>query len=178
MALDPNAMADFVITEMRKEGSSSPIIFELMGHAMAQYLCDNTEVLFSWSGVLPSNPYPPDPVVSYITTDVQGDFSFTHSLTNDPVSAAAHLAEQFRQQCGSFTVGPDAAWMVPLTTFNKHSPPVLIPTGSNDQLISMRLLCTWILTMYKTYINPTPLLGSHGAFLAPPGVGAVMQSIY
>jgi hypothetical protein len=30
----------------------------------------------------------------------------------------------------------------------------------------------------KTYINPAQLMGSHGAFFAPPGGGAVMQKIF
>ena len=177
MALDPFAMADFVIAEMRP-GESSPIIMKLMGHAMAKYLCDNTEILFSWSGMLPSHPFTPDPVVSYVTTDIVGDFNFVHSKTNDPMAAAAHLAEQVRKECGILSIGPQAGWAVPRTILNNHSPPPIVPTGSNDQLISMRRICTWIITMYKTYINPAPLMGSHGPFLAPPGVGAIMQSIF
>lgn len=177
MALDPISMADYVIGEMR-HGASSQGIMEKMGHAMAKYLCGNTEVLFSWSGKLPSDPYPPDPVISYVTADVQGDFNFKHTMTNNPDSSAQNIARQIQKECGNLTVGPKEGWNVPRITLNNHSPPPIQPTKSNDQLVSMRKLCTWIITMYKTYINPSPLMGSHGAYLAPPGSGAVMQSIF
>jgi hypothetical protein len=177
MALDVHDMADFIIAEMRKGGSSQNIM-EMMGHAMAKYLCDNTEVLFSWSGNLPYDPYSPDPVTSYITRDVQGDFNLVHTKTNNPEAATRHLAKQIQKECGNFTIGPKDGWSVPRIKFNNHSPPPIVPTKSNDQRIAMRKLCTWVLTMYKTYINPSPLMGSHGQFTAPPGAGAIMQSIY
>jgi hypothetical protein len=170
-------MADFIIGEMRR-GSSSQNIMEMMGHAMAKYLRDNTEVLFSWSGKLPSDPYPPDPETSYETADVQGDFYLVHTKTNNPQAAAGHLARQIQKECGNLTVGPKEGWKVPRIALNNHSPPPIQPTKSNDQLVSMRKLCAWIIAMYKTYINPAPLVGSHGSFTAPPGSGAVMQSIY
>jgi hypothetical protein len=177
MALDPTAMADFIIGEMR-HGASSRNIMELMGHAMAKYLCEHTEVVFSWSGNLPYDPYSPDPVTSYITTDVRGDFHLVHTKTNNPWAATAHLARQIQKGCGTFTVGPKDGWEVPRITLNNHSPPPIVPTRSNDQRLSMRKLCTWIITKYKTYINPSALMGVHGAFLAPPGSGAVMQRIF
>jgi hypothetical protein len=177
MALDPSEMASFIIGEMR-HGASSQRIMEMMGHAMAKYLCSHTEVLFSWSGKLPADPYTPDPVASYITMDVQGDFFLVHTKTNNPYAAARHLALQIQKECGKLTIGPKEGWDVPRIKFNNHSPPPIAPTRSNDQVISMRRLCTWILNMYKTYINPTPLMGSHGSFFAPPGSGAVMQKIF
>jgi hypothetical protein len=177
MALDANDMADFIIAEMRKGGSSQNIM-EMMGHAMAKYLCDNTEVLFSWSGNLPYDPYSPDPVTSYSTTDVRGDFNLVHTKTNNPEAAASHLAKQIQKECGNLTVGPKDGWSVPRIALNNHSPPPIEPTKSNDQRIAMRKLCTWVLTMYKTYINSSPLMGSHGQFTAPAGTGAVMQSIF
>jgi hypothetical protein len=170
-------MADFVIGEMR-HGASSQNIMEMMGHAMAKYLCANTEVLFSWSGNLPYDPYSADPITSYITTDVQGDFNLVHTKTNNPYASAIHLAKQIQKECGNLTVGPKEGWEVSRIKLNNHSPPPIAPTKSNDQLISMRKLCTWIITMYKTYINASPLMGSHRLFTAPPGSGAVMQSIF
>jgi hypothetical protein len=177
MALDPIAMADFIISEMR-HGASSQNIMELMGHAMAKYLCEHTEVLFSWSGKLPADPYTPDPVTSYVTADVQGDFHLVHTRTNNPWTGTAHLAKQIQKECGNLTVGPKDGWDVPRITLNNHSPPPIVPTWSNDQFVSMRKLCTWVITMYKTYINPSPLLGMHKTFFAPPGSGAVMQRIF
>jgi hypothetical protein len=177
MALDPTAMANFIIAEMR-HGASSQNIMEMMGHAMAKYLCANTEVLFSWSGKLPSDPYPSDPVTSYITMDVQGDFYLVHTKTNNPWAATAHLAKQIQKECGNLTVGPKEGWKVPRIKLNNHSPPPIVPTRSNNQLTSMIRLCTWVITKYKTYINPSPLMGNHISFTAPPGSGAVMQSIF
>jgi hypothetical protein len=177
MALDSIAMAGFVIGEMRR-GASSQGIMEIMGHAMAEYLCNNTEVLFSWSGKIPSDPYPADPAVSYVTADVRGDFNLGCAMTNNPEAAAQNLARQIQKECGNLTIGPKEGWNVPRIALNNHSPPPIAPTKSNDQLVSMRKLCAWILNMYKTYINPSPLTGFHGAYFAPPGTGAVMKSIF
>ena len=174
MALDHTAMADFIIAEMRNGGSSQSIM-ALMGHAMAKYLCDNTEVEFSWNGRSGTST---DPVTSYITTDVQGDFSFVHTRTNNPHRACAHLAEQIRSECGKLTIGPASGWTLPRITLNNHTPPPIVPTRSNDQRTSMLRICNWVITMYKTYINPTPLMGTHRGFSAPSGAGAIMRRIF
>jgi hypothetical protein len=177
VALVANDMADFVIAEMRN-GASSQNIMDMMGHAMAKYLRENTEVTFSWSGINPiPESKPPDPVTQYKTTDVTGDMNLVHTKTNDPDAASLNLALQIQKECANFTVGPASGWGVPRIVLNNHSPPPIAPTKTNDQLESMRKLCNWVITMYKTYINPTPLMGSHGVFLAPPGGGAVMTKI-
>ena len=175
MALDHIAMADYVITQMRS-GASSQSILAKMGHAMAEYLCANTEVQFSWSGInsAPSS----DPVTSYITTDVIGDIFLEHPKTNNTGKCHSHIAKQIQRDCGKFTVGPAPGWSVPRINLNNHSPPPLGPTKSNDQIISMRKMCNWVITMYKTYINPTALMGSHGSYTAPSGSGAVMTKIF
>jgi len=174
MALDHVAMAHFIIAKMR-EGNSGQTIMALMGHAMAEYLCANTEVEFSWSGIAGLSS---DPVTSYITKDVKGDFDFVHTRTNKPFPACAHLAEQFRKECGNLTIGPASGWSVPRIVFNNHTPPPIVPTRTNKQLDSMIKICNWVITMYKTYINATPLMGSHGGYSAPSGEGAIMKRIF
>jgi hypothetical protein len=175
MALDHIAMADEVIAAMR-HGASSKSILAIMGHTMAKYLRENTEVLFSWSGInsAPSS----DPVTSYVTTDVIGDIFLEHPKVNETQLCHSHIAKQIQRDCGTFTIGPAPGWSVPRINLNNHSPPPLGPTKSNDQLISMRKMCNWVITMYKTYINGTPLMGSHGGYLAPSGAGAIMQAIF
>jgi hypothetical protein len=174
MALNHVAMADYIIAKMR-QGDSSKTIMGLMGHAMAEYLCANTEVRFSWHGMA---GLASDPVTQYVTTDVVGDINLVHTRTNKPFPACAHLAEQIRKECANFTIGPAPTWNVPRITFNNHSPPPIVPTRTNKQLNSMRKLCNWVITMYKTYINSTPLMGTHLAFSAPSGAGAIMVEIF
>ena len=174
MALDHIAMADEVIAAMRN-GSSSQSILAIMGHTMAKYLRENTEVRFSWSGVSGNST---DPVTSYVTTDVKGDIFLVHPKRNNTDNAHSYIAKQIQRDCGKFTVGPAPGWSVPRIALNNHSPPPLGPTKSNNQVISMRKMCNWIITMYKKYINTTPLMGAHGGYAAPPGAGAIMQAIF
>jgi len=165
-------MADFIMEEMDREGGT----MEVMGRAMARYLRENTTVIFSWSGLSPEGL--PDPWVSFQSADVQGDFSFAPTGTNDPQAAMRDFAEQVRRGCAGFTVGPPDGFSLPRISLNAHAPPQLEPAGAGGRAESFRFLCARILAAYKTYINPAPLAGSRGQFASPPGAGAAMQGIF
>jgi hypothetical protein len=85
--LSPNALANFIYSEVRGSITKDNIMQTLptVGHAIAKYLCKNTDIVYSWSGTIPGSPPTPDPVVTYTTKNVAGDIILTPTGVLDPV---------------------------------------------------------------------------------------------
>jgi hypothetical protein len=179
MALSPNGLANEILNFLQSIGDkamASKMMPEL-GHAIARYLTKNTSVMYSWSGIRPGSPPVPDPVATYTTKQVVGDFVCSPTMASDPVTHGIILGKQITDGIRTFKIMPASGWVVPPGGFLCAPPIILPPCPQKDTYQYWLMQSTVILAFYKAWIKPTPLIGTHGAFLAPPG-GAVMSSIF
>jgi hypothetical protein len=181
MPLSPNGLANEIVNSIKgkitNQNAASQFMLEL-GHAIARYLTKNTSVTYAWSGIQPGSPPVPDPVITYTTKQVVGDFACSPTGVSDPVTHGIILGKQITDGIRTFKIMPAFGWAVPPGGF-LCSPPIILPPCPKKDIYQYWLTqSTIILMFYKAWIKPTPLMGTHGAFLAPPGVGAVTQLIF
>jgi len=180
MSLSANGLANEIMNSFRCRLTSNNAMKAMpeLGHAIARYLTKNTSVKYSWSGVMPGIPSIPDPITSYITTQILGDFSCSPTNTLDPVKHGTLLGKQITDGIRKFKIFPAPGWSVPPGDFLCAPNIVLPPYPTNDPYKYWLYEAGVILKFYKKWVKPTPLMGSHISFLAPPGGGATMNQIY
>ena len=175
-------MTDAIISRIQVNITQETIMNTMseVGHAIAEYIVGNTIVTFSWSGQKPNPGAPPpflnDPVTSYSTTDLSGDFELHPTGTNDPVQSGIILGTEITQKVSTLLVNPNSAWTVPPITLLCPTI-VLTPSGTNNFRGHWTAWCSIIVPKVLLAINPSPLMGSHGSYTAPTGSGAVMTAI-
>jgi hypothetical protein len=178
--LSPNGLANDIVGALKGiDGKSmaSRMMPEL-GHAIARYLTKNTSVMYSWVGIQPGTSPVPDPVVTYTTTQITGDFTCSPTQAKDPVMHGIKLGKQITDGIQKFKIMPAAGWAVPPGGFLCAPPIILPPCPQKDTYQYWLMQSAIILTFYRMWIKPAPLTGSHGPFLAPPGAGAIMNLIF
>lgn len=178
--LSANALADAIMTAVQTQvtpknlGSLLPIV----GRAIAKYLTRNTEIAYSWSGIMPGSPSVPDPVTAYVTKNIAGNINMRATGASGQVQNGVILGKQITDGIKTFTITGAAGWAVSPGKFKAAPQIILSPAPAAD---FSKLWLQWsqtIIKTYKTYINSSPLAGTHGSFLAPPGAGAVMTQIF
>jgi hypothetical protein len=127
---------------------------------------------------MPGDPPKSDPVATYTTKDIAGDIILTPTGVLDPVMDGIILGRQITTGIKTFIITAAPSWAVTPGKFRASPDIVLPPSATADFSKHWLLWATVIITTYITYINPAPLMGVHGGFLAPPGAGAVMSSIF
>jgi hypothetical protein len=180
MALSPNGLANEIVNALKNingDTIASKMMPEL-GYAIARYLTKNTSVMYSWSGVQPGSPPVPDPVVVYTTTQIVGDFTCSPTQAQTPVMHGVKLGKQITDGIKTFKIMPALGWSVSPGGFLCTPPIILPPCPITDTYQYWLMQSTVILAFYKAWIKPTPLIGSHGSFLSPPGAGAIMNLIF
>ncbi len=65
MALNVQSFAQAMIDGVKKYPDGGKNAFKALGEAIENYLCNNTDAVYSWSGKMTSKPYTPDPVTSF-----------------------------------------------------------------------------------------------------------------
>ena len=180
MALSPNGLANEIVNSIRGNVNSNNTMRTMpeLGHAIARYLTKNTTVRYIWSGMIPGTPPIPDPVATYATTRIVGDFSCLPTSRLDPVMYGIIMGKQITDGIRTFQIFPADGWLVPSGGFLCAPNIVLPPCLIRDTYQYWLFQAGVILTFYKAWIRPTPLMGSHGVYLAPPGAGAIMSQIY
>jgi hypothetical protein len=179
MPLSPNGLANEIMNAMKglTDKNASGMMMVKLGQAITKYLTKNTMVMYSWSGIMPGTPPVPDPVVMYSTTQIVGSINLRPTNVPDPVTHGILLGKQITDGNKTFQIMPAPTWTVPPGGFLCAPPIILPPTPIKDAYQYWLAQSTVILTFYKAWIKPTPLMGSHTTFLAPPGVGAIMSMI-
>jgi hypothetical protein len=181
MPLSPNGLANEIFNSIKgrltSQNAASQFMPEL-GHAIARYLTKNTSVMYAWSGIQPGTPPVPDPVVTYTTKQVVGDFACSPTMTPDPVTHGIILGKQITEGIRTFKIMPASGWAVPPGGFLCAPQIILPPYPQADTYQYWLMQSSVILTFYKMWIKPTPLMGAHGSFIAPPGAGAIMSLIF
>jgi hypothetical protein len=181
MALSPNGLASGIMNAMSGKVSKDNMADKTMpelGHAIAKYLTKNTEVKYTWSGMIPGSPPTPDPATSYVTTNIVDDFICTPTLTLDSFLSGVKLGQQITDGIRNFKISPAAGWLLPPGGFLCAPSIVLPPYPMLNSFSYWQFQANIILGFYKAWIKPLPLQGTHGSYLAPPGMGAVMTLIY
>lgn len=149
-----------------------------LGQAISRYLTRNTQVKYTWSGRTPGSYPTSDPVTNYITTRVVGSFTCSPTNTLNPERHGIILGRQITDGIRRFRIFPAEGWTISPSMFLCAPNIVLPPFSTLDAFQYWLFQAGVILRFYKRYINPTPLTGAHGPFLAPPGSGAVMSQIF
>jgi len=180
MALSPNGLANEIVNSLHSKVNAKGINKSMpeIGHAIARYLTKNTSVKYAWSGVMPGTPPTPDPVTSYVTTKIVGDFACSFTHVPDPVTHGIILGKQITSGIRKFKIFPAPGWLVPPGGFLCAPSIVLPPYPAKDDYKYWLFQSKIILGFYKMWLKPMPLMGAHGSYLAPPGAGAVMSQIF
>jgi hypothetical protein len=116
MPLSPNGLANEIVNSIKSKINNQNTANQFMpelGHAIARYLTKNTSVMYSWSGIQPGTPPVPDPVVSYTTKQVVGDFACSPTGVSDPVTHGIILGKQITDGIRTFKIMPASGWVVP-----------------------------------------------------------------
>lgn len=173
--LNPSALASSIVSSLQGKSNSSEVM-RTLGMTISDYLCNNTTVIFSWIGMQPGTPPLPDPVVTFNANSLVGSFVCSPTNATSAMQNGILLGEQIRQGISNLKIVPPAGFILPLGTFANAAPILLTPTQSTSGYEHWLKWSTTIITTFMTYINPTPLPGSHGSFIGSPG--AVMTSIF
>jgi len=176
--LSANALANEIMSAIKQKITEKNLNQTLptAGHAIAKYLTKNTDILYVWAGIMPGTPPTPDPVVVYQTKNIKGDIFMHQTGVMDMITNGILLGKQITDGIRTFVITAAPGWLVTPGKFLTAVPIVLPPAPTNDFSKLWLLWSSVIITTYKTYINPTPLAGSHGPYLSTPG--AMMTQIF
>ena len=173
--LNAPALANKIVSAIKNQNDAN-ITMRKLGQAIAEYLCDNTTVMYSWVGIMPGTPPTPDPVVICQSTKLMGTFVCTPTNATTAVQHGIQLGEQIRSGIGQLKAVPPTGFTIPPATFANAAPILLMPTQATSSFQHWLQWASTIITTFMTYINPTPLAGAHGSYIGSPG--AVMTTIF
>ena len=173
--LNPAALANKIMSATKNQDKASECMRKL-GQAIAEYLCDNTTVVYSWVGIQPGTPPVPDPVVICQSTKLMGTFICTPTNAKSSTQHGIQLGNQIRSGIGQLKAVPPTGWTIQPASFANAAPILLMPTSAKSSFQQWVQWSSIIITAFMTYINPTPLPGAHGSFIGSPG--AIMTTIF
>lgn len=173
--LNPAALASKIVSALQNQDNAN-IAMRKLGQAIAEYLCDNTTVMYSWVGIMPGTPPTPDPVVVCQSTRLMGTFVCTPTNATTAVQHGIQLGEQIRSGIGQLKAVPPTGFTIPPASFANAAPILLMPTQAKSGFQHWLQWSSTIITTFMTYINPTPLPGAHASYIGSPG--AIMTTIF
>ena len=173
--LNPAALASKIVSALQNQDNAN-IAMQKLGQTIAEYLCDNTTIVYSWVGIMPGTPPTPDPVVVCQSTRLMGTFVCTPTNATTAVQHGIQLGEQIRSGIGQLKAVPPTGFTIPPATFANAAPILLMPTQAKSGFQHWLQWSSTIITTFMTYINPTPLAGAHGSYIGSPG--AIMTTIF
>ena len=173
--LNPAALASKIVSALQNQDKAN-IAMQKLGQTIAEYLCDNTTVMYSWVGIMPGTPPTPDPVVVCQSTRLMGTFVCTPTNATTAAQHGIQLGEQIRSGIGQLKAVPPTGFTIPPATFANAAPILLMPTQAKSGFQHWLQWSSTIITTFMTYINPTPLPGAHASYIGSPG--AIMTTIF
>lgn len=173
--LNPAALASKIVSALQNQDNAN-IAMQKLGQTIAEYLCDNTTVMYSWVGIMPGTPPTPDPVVVCQSTRLMGTFVCTPTNATTAAQHGIQLGEQIRSGIGQLKAVPPTGFTIPPATFANAAPILLMPTQAKSGFQHWLQWSSTIITTFMTYINPTPLPGAHASYIGSPG--AIMTTIF
>ena len=173
--LNAPALANKIVSAIKNQ-SNADVVTRKLGQAIAEYLCDNTTIVYSWIGIMPGTPPTPDPVVVCQSTKLMGTFVCPPTHATTAFQQGIQLGEQIRSGIGQLKAVPPTGFTIPPATFANAAPILLMPTQATSSFQHWLQWASTIITTFMTYINPTPLAGAHGSYIGSPG--AIMTTIF
>jgi len=160
--------------------SSADDALSALGDAISGYITDNAQINFSWVGISTSVPPVTDPVAT-ATGEILGlSFKLTPSSATSQADAISHLKDElvtglsaalYNITDAGFTTAPQSMSLSPgISNLN-------ITISGNDRDDALGQLADCIVTWVKAQAPTVPVMGSHAAFLAPPGAGGMVTAI-
>lgn len=155
-----------------------------LGYAIGDYIVANALVTYSWHGI---NPGPP--VAETVPTTgeiISHGINLTWSYAPVPLTGLVWLASEITagMKIGLYNITAGGWATTPLPCIDL---PLLVLTISistgvpgwwfTARDVAFTQLATQICTWIWSYAPAAPNLGSHGAYLAPPGSGGTVVSI-
>ena len=132
------------------------------GQAVCEYLCDATTVVYSWSAV--DSDGHSDPMKVIKSTRLMGNFSCSLNYASQPMQYSILMGDQLRNCIATLKAVPPAGFSIPPARF---ATAVAIPFTPSYADKNMQHWLNWssiIVAGFQTYVDPTPLSGSHGSY--------------
>lgn len=177
MSLNANALANELKNAVEGETDAFSAMSKL-GNAIANYLLNNAQLTFVWNGIKSSDGSP-DPVTSASGGIVSLTITLTPEGTKNHVNNMSHLANQIRSGVlvGTYNITQGGFSTSPLPMAD--APPLNLSMGGEEARDDAFLnLCTQIVNWMKSYAPSAKILGSHGAYTAPPGTGGTAGTFF
>jgi len=177
MAINKTDMAQEIIDAMAAvpfDPDNQPSPQDYMtefGTAMKTYLENNLEVSYSWTATTPPPASVPDPVTSFDASVTFPTFTLTSPADISLFGPMIQL-----QLAGAIITPDDPTFILPPGTFLPVAPIVVTQSGKDNTKDAIEFLCDQVIISLKTWINPTPIPGTHLTFVTPTP-GAIMTSI-
>lgn len=181
MALSESGLAGEIIRGIGGNVNKNNMVDKTMqaiGHAIARYIVKNTSVKFNWNGIMPGSPPSTDSATTYTTTKLSGDFICSPTGTTDPTRHGILMGKQITDGIKKLLIYPASGWLLPPTGFLCLPSIVLQPYPTRNQYQYWLFESKIILKYLKSWVKNVPLMGAHGAFIAPAGTGAIMNKIF
>jgi hypothetical protein len=156
MALSAISMKNDIINALKSGADTAANANKKFGDAVLKNICDNIQISYEWKAANPSGTA--DPAVSF-NAAASGGGTLTPSDTFDLmlVKLATLIKGLTIQAATGYTVKPLA--------FNPAGVLTVTMAKETDQDTAMTNLCTQLIaSIKKSFVNPTPASGSHGAF--------------
>lgn len=157
MALSVTGMKNEIITSLKSGADTAENANKKFGNAILKNICDTIQIVYAWKAANPSSGSA-DPTVSFNAT-VSGSGTLTPSASFELmlIKLAALVKGLALSAPAGFTVAPLA--------FNPAGVLNVAMAKENDQDSAMTNLCTQLIaSIKKSFVNPVPASGSHGAF--------------
>jgi hypothetical protein len=146
--------------------------FVPLANAISSYILANAELMFSWNGINPANGAV-DPVVSVPGGIDSLVITLTSSGATTPGPGLAHFAGEITVGMQSGTVNVSDPTFILGSGVMADCPVLsLALAGETDSFAAYESLAGQVITWLQGYTPGIILLGSHGVFQAPPGIGA------
>ena len=143
-------------SESYKNDMENPQHMKIMAETMQSYFEANIEITYGWAAKLTTEPYTPDPAVSFNSTVKFSAWNLNKPMTLETLATKiyASVSSGVINHAAGFTVSPGSFLISPLV-LPKH-------TVADECLMKciVEPVCNWILTL----INPAPLAGVHGPY--------------
>jgi hypothetical protein len=151
-------MKNAIISKIDKEAGSAANANKKFGDAVLEYIVDNMDITFRWSGTNPASGAQ-DPVTSFkASLSGSGTLAVSSSFAVFLIALATFIKSSIR-------IFPATGFILSPLSFNPAGLITASQGKENDPDEAMENICDQIITSLKnSFPSPIPAGGSHGAF--------------
>ncbi len=147
------------------EGAVEPAsALTALGNAIADYVKDNAEILFSWTAAMVNPPFTPDPTVIANGEIVDLTIVLTPSMATTQPAALSALAGEIQAgfMTGMYNITDSGFATSPAVMAD--IPPLTISIMASDRDSAYLQLANQIIDWITAYVPATPCAGTHGNY--------------